>query len=273
MFSKYLMVLTALLLVAPSFNYAQEKVKVEGAMVIGNSEDATPEAGTIRWTGTDFEGWTGTEWVSLTSGPCGGLTLVRDVDANNYRIVAIGNQCWMADNLRVTKYNDGTLIPNVIGTTDWNTVTTPAYSWYSDMPGNATPYGALYNWYALDTLSNGNKNACPSGWHLPSQDEYMQLTGYLGGELVAGIKLKTAGNVHFEDANETATNTSGFTAIPGGYRTGTSFFEKGYYAQYWTTTAAGSTMAVFLDIQYDGEYASLSDQDKKRGNSVRCVKD
>ena len=121
--------------------------------------------------------------------------------------------------------------------------------------------------------SNGNKNVCPSGWHVPSEVEVNQLINYLGGEDVAGIPAKEAGNVHFLDANETATNISGFTAMPGGYRVNTSSYEKGYYAQYWTSTESNSTLAFFMDLEYDGEYFYNTTQSKTRGNSIRCIKD
>lgn len=270
---KIVSALTALLLFASVSNYAQEKLTVEGAVILGDSEDANPAAGTIRWTGTDFEGWTGSRWISLTSGPSGGLTFVKDVEANTYRVVTIGSQFWMAGNLRVTLYNDGTPIPNVTLSTSWGTLSTPAYAWYDDSMAGANTYGALYNWYVVDTLSNGNKNVCPVGWHVPSEQDFMELINYLGGESVAGIQLKEAGNVHFLESNETATNESGFTAIPGGYRFNTSNYEKGFYAQYWSTTATNSTHAKFVDIEYDGEYAFIPDQAKEIGNSIRCVKD
>jgi uncharacterized protein (TIGR02145 family) len=252
---------------------AQEKVLIEGAIILGNSEATTPDAGTVRWTGNDFEGWTGSNWVSLTSGPCEGLSFVKDVEANAYPTVAIGTQCWTAVNLRTEKYNDGSSIPYVNTATNWGSLITPAFCWYDDDIQNMVPYGALYNWHAIDTLSNGNKNICPVGWHVPRQTEVEELVDFLNGNLVAGNELKEAGNVHFLSNNETATNESGFTAIPGGYRTGIDFYEKGYYAQYWLTTSVNATTAKFLDIQYDGEYANISDQNKNLGNSIRCIKD
>lgn len=252
---------------------AQEKVEIEGAIKIGNNDNSIPEAGTIRWTGTDFEGWNGSSWISLTGGPCDGLNIVKDIEANTYPTVGIGAQCWTAVNLRTTMYNDGTPIPHEPASTDWGTLITPAFCWYNDNIGNASPFGALYNWYVVDTLSNGGKNVCPAGWHVPSESEYAEMINYLGGENLAGIKLKEAGNVHFLSSNETATNLSGFTAMPAGYRVNTSFYEKGYYAQYWTTTPSNATQSFFVDIEYDGEYAYLSDQNKNRGNSIRCVKD
>ncbi|MBK8504166.1 MAG: fibrobacter succinogenes major paralogous domain-containing protein [Saprospiraceae bacterium] len=271
---KYTILTLSILAAFLTSGYTQEKLVIEGAVTLANSDDTTPEAGTIRWTGSDFEGWTGSKWVSLTSGTCGGLTFVSDVDANRYRVVAIGTQCWTTENLRVQNFNDGSPIPLIPVATDWATITTPPYSWYNDnMMINAVPFGALYNWYAVDTASNGNKNICPFGWHMPTEQDYQELINYLGGESVAGIDLKEAGNVHFLTNNETATNLSGFTAIPGGYRTGTSFYEKGYYAQYWTVAAHNATQAKFVDIEYDGEYADIANQNKNRGNSVRCVKD
>ena len=151
---------------------------------------------------------------------------------------------------------------------------TPAFCWYNDAPGNASPYGALYNWYAIDTASNGNKNVCPAGWHVPSEIEFTVLINYLGGEDFAGIVMKEAGVVHFIDNNENTTNLSGFTAIPGGYRIGTNFYEKNYYAHYWTTDESSSTTsATFVDIEYDGDYARLSSNNKKLGYSIRCIKD
>lgn len=253
--------------------YGQEKLSVEGAIILSNSEDATPEAGTIRWTGTDFEGWTGSNWISLSLGPCGGLTFVQDVDANRYRIVSIGTQCWMTDNLRAVNFNDGTPIQKLELDTSWSTVLDPAYSWYDDMASNANPYGALYNWYTVASASNGNKNVCPFGWHVPTEQDILDLVNSLGGESIAGIPLKEAGNVHFVESNETANNLSGFTAMPGGYRSTASYNELEYYAQYWSSTATSSTTAIFLDIQYDGDYANVSGQSKFRGNSVRCLKD
>ncbi len=251
----------------------QEKVVVQGAITLGNDETGTPAEGTIRWTGNDFEGWTGSKWISLTKGPCGGLYFVLDVDANRYRIVSIDNQCWMADNLRVVNFNDGTPIQKLEADTSWTTVTDPAYCWPEDMGSNANPFGALYNWHTVDPASNGNKNVCPIGWHVPSQQEQLDLVNFLGGESVAGNPLKETGNVHFLDSNENATNLTGFTAMPGGYRSQTSYYELGYYAQYWSATASNATNAYFMDIEYDGDYANIETQLKNRGNSIRCIKD
>lgn len=251
---------------------SQEKVTVEGAMVLGNSELSTPVPGTIRWTGADFEGWNGSQWVSLTPDPCGGLNFVKDIEANRYRTVAIGTQCWTVENLRVRLFNDGTPIQKLEADTSWATVLEPAFGWPEDMSSNAIPFGALYNWFVADANSNGNKNVCPIGWHVPSQQELTILINAWGGENVAGNPLKETGNIHFLESNENATNLSGFTALPGGYRNNLNYSELGYYAWYWSTSVSTISNALFMDIEYDGDYARIDDLDKKQGLSIRCVK-
>ena len=121
---------------------------------------------------------------------------VTDIENNIYKTVKIGDQWWMAENLKTTKYNDGTEIPLVTDFTIWRALTTGAYTDYAGTPSNSTSYGRLYNWYTVDNnaatmvASNGGKNVCPAGWHIPSNDEWITLTTYLGGAVVAGGKLK-----------------------------------------------------------------------------------
>ena len=129
---------------------------------------------------------------------------VVDIDGNTYDVVTIGTQTWMAENLKTTKFGDGTEIPLITGT---EVPKTPAYFWYDDIPSNGDTYGALYNWYVLDTRVNGGKNVCPTGWHVPSDTEWTVLTDFLGGEIVAGDKLKEEG-----------TDGVGFKALMGGGR-------------------------------------------------------
>ena len=131
---------------------------------------------------------------------------VNDVDGNTYNVVAIGTQVWMAENLKTTKYKNGTAIPLITDLTAWMSLTTPGYCWY-----DAT-YGALYNFYTLSTGS-----LCPTGWHIPSDAEWTTLTDYLGGETVAGGKLKETGTAHWTTPNSGATNAFGFKGLPGVY--------------------------------------------------------
>lgn len=139
--------------------------------------------------------------------------IVTDIDGNVYNTVTIGTQVWMKENLKTTKYNDGTAIPLVIDSPDWSNLKTPGYTW--NICGNNEDsiiaiYGALYNWYTVNT-----GKLCPTGWHVPSDNEWTTLITYLGGENVAGGKLK-AGTADWGSPNIGATNESGFTALPGG---------------------------------------------------------
>ncbi|MGC1391231.1 MAG: FISUMP domain-containing protein, partial [Bacteroidales bacterium] len=196
----------------------------------------------------------------------------NDNDGNSYDAIGIGFQIWMKENLKTTKYGDGTSIPNVTDNTTWAGLTSGAYCWYNN---NATDYkatyGALYNWYSLDAASNGNKNLCPTGWHVPSDDEWTTLSDYLGGESVAGEKLKEAGTAHWISPN-TGTNESGFTALPGGSRYLDGTFN-GIMAQgdWWTSTDYHSTNPWMWWIY---NYQSNFDNtlvDKEDGFSVRCL--
>jgi uncharacterized protein (TIGR02145 family) len=150
--------------------------------------------------------------------PVGLLTVAEaitltDADGNVYQTVTIGAQVWMAENLRTTKYNDGTPIPNVTLAADWNALTTGAYSDYNNDPANATDYGRIYNWYAINT-----GKLAPAGWHVPTTAEWATLVTTLGGEGTAGGPAKETGNAHWNAPNTGATNTSGFTGRGSGYR-------------------------------------------------------
>ncbi len=159
---------------------------------------------------------------------------LKDADGNLYSTVTIGTQVWMVENLKTTKYNDGAAIPNVTEYT-WGNLQTDAYCWFNNDIANKTPYGALYNWFAAKS-----SKLCPTGWHVATLEDWTTLVTYLGGIDVAGGKLKEAGTAHWLDQNVGATNESGFTALPGGYRgsglgDGT-FYLLGYYGWYWTST-------------------------------------
>ena len=139
---------------------------------------------------------------------------VTDYDGNHYSSVLIGSQIWMAENLKTIKYNDGTAIPLVTDATEWSNLTTHGYCWYNnDEATYGDTYGALYNWYTVET-----GNLCPTGWHVPTDAEWTELIDYLGGESVAGGKLKETGTTHWNSPNPGATNETGFTTLPGGYR-------------------------------------------------------
>ncbi|HPB26320.1 MAG TPA: fibrobacter succinogenes major paralogous domain-containing protein [Bacteroidales bacterium] len=204
-----------------------------------------------------------------------GISTVKDYEGNVYNTVKIGNQCWLKENLRSTKYNDGATIPNVTDGTTWANLTTPAYCWYDNNYATyGSVYGALYNWYTVDT-----EKLCPIGWHVPSIDEWEQLTDYLGGDSVAGGKLKETGNTHWISPNTGATNESGFTALPGGYRYSNSgiFLYLGEVCAFWSTFYFndGSWWFTYsFHMTNTHEYTiDIYFHERTVGQSVRCVKD
>ena len=197
---------------------------------------------------------------------------ITDADGNIYTSVTIGTQTWMVENLKTTKYNDGTAIPNVTDNTGWGALLTGAYCWYQNDISNKNPYGALYNAFVGAT-----GKLCPSGWHVPSVDEWNTLTTYLGGQLVAGGKLKEAGTAHWITPNTGATNESGFTALPGGSRQ----FYNGTYSGigvigiYWSATETPVQNNHFNAIPMSNENTTANPGQyvKSTGSSVRCIKD
>ncbi len=201
--------------------------------------------------------------------------------ATIYNTVTIGTQLWMAENLKTTKYNDGTPIPNVTDNTAWAALTTGAFSDYNNTPANSTIYGRLYNWYAVDNnaatkvASNGGKNVCPTGWHVPTDAEWTTLTTYLGGESVAGGKLKETGTTHWLSPNTGATNETGFTALPGGNRYGDGSFDNiGGDGNWWSSTEYSTTTPAWYRLMhYSGATVYRGYNDKQSGFSVRCVRD
>ncbi len=205
---------------------------------------------------------------------------VSDVEGNSYKTVYIGTQQWMAENLKVSKYSDGTTIPNITDNTQWQNNTTGAWSYYNNDVTNNAKYGKLYNWYAVSKTTNGNKNVCPSGWHVPTDADWTVLTDYLGGESVAGGKMKEVGITSWNSPNLEATNTSLFTGLPGGERAlnGGGFGLISLIGYWWSSSAEGTGSAGpawFIVIGFDGGAVSRANNyyNKKAGLSVRCLRD
>ena len=199
---------------------------------------------------------------------------ITDADGNSYKTVTIGTQTWMAENLKVSKYSDGTTIPNITDNTQWQNNTTGAWSHYNNDVANNAKYGKLYNWYAVSPTTNGNKNVCPTGWHVPTDAEWSVLTNYLGGEGVAGGKMKEVGTTSWKSSNIEVTNESLFTALPGGYRTyGGGFVYFGNVGRWWSSSDDGMVYAWYRVLDGESVDARRGDTNKDYGLSVRCLKD
>jgi uncharacterized protein (TIGR02145 family) len=199
---------------------------------------------------------------------------VWDVEGNIYNTITIGTQKWMKENLKTTKFNNGTDILLVKSSFDWYYQTTPGYCWYDNSESNKATYGALYNWYAVDVKTNGNKAICPVGWHVPTDAEWTTLMDYLGGDSVAVGKLKETSTFHWRYPNSNASDESSFTALPGGIRDYDGvFFGIGSYGSWWSATefVIGGAWSRYLG--YDGSGGYRHGNFESDGFSVRCIKD
>jgi len=195
---------------------------------------------------------------------------LTDIDGNAYQTVTIGTQVWMADNLKVTHYRNGDAIPNVIDGGEWYGLSTGAYCEYNNDANNVVTYGRLYNWFAV----TDSRNIAPTGWHMPTEAEWQTLVDYLGGDAVAGGKMKETGTIHWLAPNTGATNESGFSGLAGGYRFNSgTFYYMGNHAVFWSFTEYNNSDAWVLDL--DGLYSEVGHYyySKLYGFSVRCVKD
>jgi len=194
---------------------------------------------------------------------------VKDIENNKYEIDTIGTQIWMAENLRVTRYNDGTIIPIVMDSLEWPSLTSPGCTWYNN--GNSV-YGALYNYYTV--ADSNSRNVCPVGWHIPTQAEWTILSDELGDLTVAGGKMKESGLAHWAPPNNAATNLSGFAGLPGGYRSNNgSYHDVGVAGVWWSSTENGVNTAWYRDLFYEHGEFSEGFFSKRSGFSVRCIKD
>jgi len=196
---------------------------------------------------------------------------INDIDGNTYKTIQIGNQTWMAENLRTTKLNDGAPIKLMNGQPLWFPYAGQGYFWYNYDPANfKDTYGALYNWDAVRT-----EKLCPTGWHVPTDEEWTILTTYLGGENIAGGKLKETGTIHWDSPNAGATNLSGFSAIPGGYAYDNfQFFNMGIMGYWWSSTIGSdnSLYALYRAMYNNYGDISRSEMDIQQGLNVRCIK-
>lgn len=194
---------------------------------------------------------------------------IKDADGNVYPIVSIGKQIWMAEDLKTTKFNDGKKIPLVIDNNQWKQLETPAYCWYENDSTNKVDYGALYNWFAVNT-----KKLCPVGWHVPSDIEWGTMISSLGDMATRADKLKIDGDAFWKGALNTATNETGFSALPGGMRldSGTFPLFGRNYAVWWSSTGSNN-FAWNRGLFFSSSKTYKGHENMRSGFSVRCIKD
>lgn len=245
---------------------------------------------TLRWTifttcDSTFDD-VNISFVASAFQPCPGTPTITDIDGNMYNTIQIGSQCWMAENLKTTVYNNGTTIPNISGNGDWSNDTTGAYIWYDNDISWKDSYGALYNWHAtVDTNS-----LCPTGWHVPTNDEWTALTDFIGGTISPhGNELKSCRQVNSplgagcnttehprwrEHSTDYGTDDYGFSGLPGGYRLNDGAFEHvGFSSLWWSSTedSSGNGWSRNLGYYYGG--MGINSFNMQYGFSVRCLKD
>jgi uncharacterized protein (TIGR02145 family) len=229
---------------------------------------ATNSAGTAYGNELTFT----TEWLN----PNLDYDSVTDADGNNYATIVIGNQEWMAENLRTTLYANGDPIPNVLDANQWISLNTGAWVHNNNESQYEIPYGKLYNWYAVDD----SRNICPTGWHVPSDAEWSELIDHLdpnadGGNNLpntAGGKMKSA--QYWISPNQDANNESGFSGVPGGKRDINGNYDDGSIEGYWwSSTEDGSNEALYIDLSSYVGWAGRNRSQKIDGSSVRCIRD
>ena len=206
-----------------------------------------------------------------------------DIDGNEYKIVRIGDQIWMAENLKVTRYRNGDKIPTGHSNSSWSSLSTGAYAVYNGDENNANTYGYLYNWYTV----NDSRNIAPEGWHVPSDDEWITLTDYLdnhrgrfyiegdaGSQLAGNTDLWNNGNLEYN----LEFGTSGFTALPGGLRKNTNrhYNWKGERAFFWSSSQSNNDRGWIRWLSSSDSGVNLFKNGKnmlQNGYSVRCLRD
>jgi uncharacterized protein (TIGR02145 family) len=210
------------------------------------------------------------------------ITALQNANIAPLPNVTIGTQIWSSTNLDVTTYRDGTPIPQVTDPTQWANLTTGAWCYYNNEPANGTTYGKLYNWYAVAGIHDAaslndpslRKQLAPQGWHVPSDAEWTTLTTFLGGESVAGGNMKSTGTSLWLSPNTAATNESGFTGLPGGFRfSDGSDSNFGNYGLWWSSSEFSTTGAWGRGLYYGEGIAYRGNYFKIFGLSVRCLRD
>lgn len=195
---------------------------------------------------------------------------VTDQEGNIYKTIKIGTQVWMAENLRTTRYRDGSLIPNIYDDIIWDNMTRGAYCHYENNDSLAAVYGHLYNWYAV----TDGRGLAPPGWHIPTESEWETMAVFLGGDLIAGSKLKETGSVHWNVPNSGSTNQSGFNALPCGARGEVGqYCYLGTMGYWWSSDITSNSTAYLRGVTNNSSQFLKYTYNKEYGFTLRCVKD
>lgn len=194
---------------------------------------------------------------------------IVDIEGNVYEVVSIGNQCWMKENLKVTKFKNGDQITQITSNSNWVNTQQPAYCYYNNDVQNESKYGKLYNGYTVNDV----RGIAPDGWRVATQNDWEELFNFLGGYLTAGKAMKVSGNGNF-GTNNTGTNSSGFTALPGGHRVGYTgasnggtFASGGSWASFWGSDAYSFYITDYQDYAYGGS------SNMNNGFSIRLIQE
>ena len=252
-----------------------------GFAVTNTGQPPFEKAYTVTYAVKDGNGGDDSDTMQVTVSS-GGTRTVTDIDGNVYQTIIIGNQEWMSENLKVTHYRNGDAIPHLTNDVDWTSTSSGAYCVYENNESIVSIYGRLYNWFAVDD----RRNIAPVGWHVPTDAEFKELEMYIGmsqseaddtgyrGINVSG-ELKESGSTHWKSPYAGATNESGFTALPGGYRyyNGGNYNHLGSSGSFWTSTKSPKKTAWFRTLDYHwSEVYRNSHYFKTYGFSVRCVR-
>jgi uncharacterized protein (TIGR02145 family) len=201
--------------------------------------------------------------------------IIHDIDGNSYQAIQIGTQFWLDENLKVTHYSNGDSIPFITDNTGWKNAAAGAYCYYDNTSSNGNMYGALYNWFTVEDV----RNLCPTGWHVPNETDWSVLIDFLSGKNISGGKLKITltepeAEPRWDSPNTGATNESGFSGLPSGFRDHNgNFLGKGKYVYFWYAEAFNPDQSNYKILSYNNSIFDVAHQKKSYGASVRCVKD
>ncbi len=262
---KWISITVLLTSLLPRFTFSQS-IEIEGDLTIENASLISPPAGTIRWTGQDFEGWNGSQWISLTG--YARLGSLQDIEGNQYVTIRIGYQEWMMENLKVSTLNDNSDFDQIQDPGQWSLLDKAAWCWYENKEENEEVYGKLYNWYTVNT-----GKLCPIGWQVGSDAEWMTLINSHGAVSNAGVRMKDTVAEFWKNSSEPGMNERGFRARGGGYRNAAGSFNNMLYNGYfWTSSSYDMSNAWFQILYFDQSKIDAIPGDKRYGLSVRCFR-